>query len=156
MVVETRNPQQLHTFLLREGVWEAEGRGLSGTDHAEARITGRTEIRHPLSDRITNEGWMRVHTTPVFEIWQRYEFAPSGRPDTWTFVSKNDRVGELTGEILFWGSHLILHYASAKGRFRGSELLTRVHDGHYTSIGEFIADGRAEMVWSVDLRRVGG
>jgi hypothetical protein len=32
--------------------------------------------------------------------------------------------------------------------------MTRVSEGEYTSIGKFIADGRAETVWSVRLRRV--
>lgn len=154
MAVHTEHPHDQHTFLLREGVWEAEGTGYVAADAVEARITGRTEVRHPAPDRITNEGWMKVHTPTVFEIWQRYEFRPDARPRTWTFVSHNDRVGELTGEVLFWGPHALIHYASAKGRFRGSELMTRVNDEEYTSIGKFVADGRAETVWSVRLRRV--
>jgi hypothetical protein len=32
--------------------------------------------------------------------------------------------------------------------------MTRVSADEYTSIGKFIADGRAETVWSVHLRRV--
>ena len=153
-VVQTGKPHEQHTFLLREGVWEAEGTGYVAADAAEARITGRTEVRHPGPDRITNEGWMKVHTPTEFEIWQRYEFRPGTRPHTWTFVSHNDRVGELTGEVLFWGPYALIHYASAKGRFRGSEMLTRVNDEEYTSVGKFIADGRAETVWAVRLRRV--
>lgn len=154
MAVHTEHPHDQHTFLLREGVWEAEGTGYVAADAVEARITGRTEVRHPAPDRITNEGWMKVHTPKVFEIWQRYEFRPDTRPRTWTFVSHNDRVGELTGEVVFWGPYAMIHYATAKGRFRGSELMTRVHDGEYTSVGKFVADGRAETVWSVRLRRV--
>ena len=154
MPVRTQHPQEQHTFLLREGTWEAEGRGLLGVEATEARITGRTVVRHPEPDRITNEGWMRVHSSPAFEVWQRYEFSPTDRQGTWTFVSRNDRVGELRGEVLFWGPHALLHYASAKGRFRGSECMTRVSDEHYTSVGEFIADGRAETVWSVELKLV--
>lgn len=154
MAVHTEHPQGQHTFLLREGVWEAEGTGYVAADGAEARISGRTEVRHPAGDRITNEGWMKVHTPTTFEIWQRYEFRPGTRPNTWSFVSHNDRVGELTGEVLFWGPHAFIHYASAKGRFRGSELLTRVNDVEYTSVGKFVADGRAETVWTVRLKRV--
>ena len=153
-MIQTGNPKDEHTFLLREGVWEAAGTGYMAADAVEAPITGRTEVRHPAADRITNEGWMKVHTRKEFELWQRYEFRRDARPNTWTFVSHNDRVGELTGEVLFWGPHAIIHYASAKGRFRGSELLTRVSDEEYTSVGKFIADGRAETVWSVRLRRV--
>lgn len=153
-MIQTGNPKDEHTFLLREGVWEAAGTGYVAADAVEARITGRTEVRHPAADRITNEGWMKVHTRKEFELWQRYEFRRDARPNTWTFVSHNDRVGELTGEVLFWGPHAIIHYASAKGRFRGSELLTRMSDEEYTSVGKFIADGRAETVWSVRLRRV--
>jgi hypothetical protein len=153
MVVRIEQPQVQHTFLLREGIWEADGQGWMAAEGTEARITGRTEIRHPDPDHIVNEGWMRVHTAPLFEVWQRYEFRPGLRHNTWSFVSKNDRVGELTGEVVFWGPHAILHYASAKGRFRGSELITRVNDDEYTSIGKFIADGRAELLWSVRLKR---
>ena len=156
MVVHTQHPQEQHSFLLREGVWDAEGRAYVAAEGIETRISGRTTVRHPSPERITNEGWMRVHTTPLaFEVWQRYEFRPSDRPNTWNFVSQNDRVGELTGEVVFWGPHAILHYASAKGRFRGSELMTRVSETEYTSLGKFIADGRAETVWSVRLVRVG-
>jgi hypothetical protein len=155
MVVHTEHPQGQHSFLLQEGVWEAEGRGYVAAEGTETRITGRTTVRHPAPDRITNEGWMRIHTLPLaFEVWQRYEFRPSDRPNTWNFVSQNDRVGELTGEVVFWGPHAILHYASAKGRFRGAELMTRVNDTEYTSLGKFVADGRAETVWSVRLVRV--
>ncbi len=154
MTVHTQNPQDQHTFLLREGVWEAEGTGYVAADAAEARISGRTEVRHPGPDRITNEGWMKVHTKTVFEIWQRYEFRPGSRPNTWTFVSHNDRVGDMTGEVLFWGPYALIHCASAKGRFRGSETLTRVSDSEYSSVGKFVADGRAETIWAVRLRRV--
>ena len=154
MTVHTEHPHDQHSFLLREGVWEAEGTGYVAADGVEARITGRTEVRHPSADRITNEGWMKVHTRTEFEIWQRYEFRPGTRPHTWSFVSSNDRVGEMTGEVLFWGPYALMHSASAKGRFRGSEMLTRISDTEYTSVGKFIADGRAETVWSVRLRRV--
>lgn len=151
MILHTEHP---HSFLLREGVWDAEGRGYVPSDGKEARITGRTTVRHPSPERITNEGWMRVHTAPIaFEVWQRYEFRPSDRPHTWTFVSQNDRVGELTGEVVFWGPHAILHYASAKGRFRGSEWMTRISENEYTSTGKFVADGKVETVWSVRLTR---
>jgi hypothetical protein len=155
MVVSTQQPQGQHTFLLKEGVWEAEGRGYVAAEGRDARISGRTTIRHPSPDVITSEGFMRLHTAPVaFEVAQRFDFHPSERPNTWTFVSHNDRVGELTGEVVFWGEYALIHYASAKGRFRGSELMTRVTDTEYTSIGKFIADGRAETVWSVRLVRV--
>jgi len=155
MVVHTEHPQEQHSFLLREGTWEADGRGYVAAEGKDAAITGRTTVRHPSSERITTEGWMRIATMPLpFEVWQRYEFRPSDRPNTWNFVSQNDRVGEMTGEVVFWGPYAIMHYTSAKGRFRGSELMTRVSADEYTSIGKFIADGRAETVWSVHLRRV--
>lgn len=155
MVLHTEHPQGQHSFLLKEGVWEAEGQGYVATEGRDARITGRTTVRHPSPERITSEGFMRLHTAPVaFEVWQRFDFRPSDRPNTWAFVSQNDRVGELTGEVVFWGNHAIIHYASAKGRFKGSELMTRVNENEYTSIGKFIADGRAETVWSVRLVRV--
>ena len=155
MAVSTPQPQVEHTFLLREGVWEAEGQGYVSAEGRESRITGRTTIRHPSPDVITSEGFMRLHTAPIaFEVAQRFDFRPSDRPNTWSFVSHNDRVGDMTGEVVFWGDHALIHYASAKGRFRGSELMTRVHDREYTSIGKFIVDGRAETVWSVRLVRV--
>jgi hypothetical protein len=155
MVVSTEQPQGQHSFLLKEGVWEAEGRGYVTAEGKDARISGRTTIRHPSPDHITTEGFMRLHTAPIaFEVWQNFDFRPSDRPNAWTFVSHNDRVGELTGEVVFWGDYALIHYASAKARFRGSELMTRVNDGEYTSIGKFIVDGRAETVWSVRLVRV--
>jgi hypothetical protein len=155
MVLHTEHPQDQHSFLLKEGVWEAEGQGYVAAEGRDARITGRTTVRHPSPERITSEGFMRLHTAPVaFEVWQRFDFHPSDRPHTWAFVSQNDRVGELTGEVVFWGQHAIIHYASAKGRFKGSELMTRVNENEYTSIGKFVADGRAETVWSVRLVRV--
>ena len=155
MVMHTDQPKDQHSFLLEEGIWEAEGRGYIPADGREAKISGRTTVRHPATDRITNEGWMRVHVAPIaFEVWQRFEFRPSDRPHIWNFVSQNDRVGELTGEVVFWGAHAILHYASAKGRFRGAEWMTRLDKDEYSSTGKFIADGKAETVWSVRLKRV--
>ena len=153
MAVQTQHPHDQHTYLLAEGTWEAEGTGLLPATGTEAKIIGRTQIRHD-GERITNEGWMRVQTLPAFEVQQRYEFRPARRANTWSFVSNNDRVGEMTGEVVFWGPHAMLHYSTAKGRFRGSELMTRVSDTEYTAIGKFTADGRAEIVWSVKLRRV--
>jgi hypothetical protein len=155
MAVHTEQPSDQHTFLLAEGTWEAEGTGLLPATGTEAKIIGRTEVRHHDGDRITNEGWMRVQMLPPFEVQQRYDFKPARRAKTWSFVSNNDRVGEMTGEVVFWGPHALLHYSTAKGRFRGSELMTRVNDSEYTAIGKFMADGRAEIVWSVTLRRVG-
>ncbi len=153
MAVHTERPQDQHTFLLEEGIWEAEGTGLLPATGTEARIAGRTEVRHD-GGKITNEGWMRVQTIPAFEVQQRYEFKPARRANTWSFISNNDRVGEMTGEIVFWGPHALLHYSTAKGRFRGSELMTRVSESEYTAMGKFTADGRAEIVWSVRLTRV--
>jgi hypothetical protein len=79
MAVHTEQPSDQHTFLLAEGTWEAEGTGLLPATGTEAKIIGRTEVRHHDGDRITNEGWMRVQMLPPFEVQQRYDFKPARR-----------------------------------------------------------------------------
>jgi hypothetical protein len=53
-------------------------------------------------------------------------------------------------------TYIMLHYGSSKGRFRGWELLLRRTPEHYTAIGQFVADGRTQTVWEVELRRKAG
>ena len=99
---------------------------------------------------------MIIHASIPFEVEQHYEVKSTSTPERYTFVSRNDRIGELSGEIWLLPAYILLHYASSKGRFRGSELLIRRTPNHYTAIGQFVADGGAQTVWEVQLKKVGG
>jgi hypothetical protein len=143
-----------HTFLVAAGDWEARGTGRVGADGREAQITGFTRVR-PAGDGLFRvESTMIVHAHFPFEVKQTYEIRETSTPNRFQFVSHNDRVGEMVGEIWLLPNYIVLHSASAKGRFRGSEVLLRRTPEHYTAIGQFLADRRAQSVWEVQLRRV--
>ena len=142
-----------HTFLIADGTWEAHGTGWVGDDAREARITGNTEIRVLGPGALVVESLMTVHADVPFEVRQHYEVRGTAVPERYRFVSRNDRLGELRGEISLLPEHIMLHYASAKGRFRGSEVLIRRAVDHYTAIGQFIADNHTQTMWEVELRR---
>lgn len=142
-----------HTFLVSDGNWEAVGVGWVGDEAREARITGHTEVRSLGAGATVVESTMTVHADVPFEVHQHYEVRRAAVPERLRFVSRNDRLGELKGEINLFQDYILLHYASAKGRFRGSECLLRRSPDHYTAIGQFIADGRTQTMWEVELRR---
>jgi hypothetical protein len=141
-----------HTFLVSDGAWVALGTGWVGDDAREARITGHTEIR-VLGGGVAVESTMAVHTDVPFDVHQHYEVHGTSVPERFRFVSRNDRLGELKGEIHLLPDYIVLHYASAKGRFRGFEMLIRRAPDHYTAVGQFIADGHTQMAWEVELKR---
>jgi hypothetical protein len=142
-----------HTFLVADGIWEAHGTGWVGDDAREARISGRTEIRGLGAGAIVVESSMIVHADVPFEVRQHYDVRGTAVPERYRFVSRNDRLGELKGEISLMPDHIMLHYASAKGRFRGSEVLIRRGPDHYTAVGQFIADNHTQTMWEVELKR---
>lgn len=142
-----------HTFLVADGEWEARGKGLVGPDAREAEISGRTSIQNRGGGLITAESLMTVHGDLPFAVRQVYEVRRTILPERLTFVSRNDRIGELEGEIWLLPEYVLMHYASAKGRFRGSEMLIRRSPDHYTAVGHFVADHRAQTVWEVELTR---
>ena len=142
-----------HTFLVADGEWEARGKGLVGPDAREAEISGRTSILSRGGGLITAESLMTVHTDIPFDVRQIYEVRRTILPERLTFVSRNDRIGELEGEIWLLPEYVMMHYASAKGRFRGSEMLIRRSPDRYTAVGHFVADHRAQTVWQVELTR---
>ncbi len=143
-----------HTFLVAGGDWEARGAGRVGAEAQEARITGYTQVRPAGHGLFHVRSTMIVHTHIPFEVKQTYEIRDTGDGERYQFVSQNDRVGEMVGEIWLLPSYILLHSASVKGRFRGSEILLRRTPEHYTAIGQFIADRRAQSVWEVELRRL--
>ena len=142
-----------HTFLVADGQWEARGRGLVGPDAREAEISGRTSVRTRGGGLITVESVMTVHADIPFDVRQVYEVRRTILPERLTFVQRNDRIGELEGEIWLLPDYVVLHYASPKGRFRGSEMLIRRSPDRYTAVGHFVADTRAQTVWEVELTR---
>jgi hypothetical protein len=143
-----------HTFLVAAGDWEARGSGRVGADGREARITGFTQVRPDGAGNFRVQSTMIVHAQFTFEVKQTYEIHETSTQNRFHFVSHNDRVGEMTGEIWLLPNYIVLHSASTKGRFRGSEVLFRRTTEHYTAIGQFLADRRAQSVWEVQLRRV--
>jgi hypothetical protein len=145
-----------HTFLVSDGVWEAEGTGWVGDDAREAAISGRTEVRGLGGGLTVADSLMTVHAEVPFEVHQQYDVRATPNPDRYVFVSRNDRVGELSGEVSLMPDYIVLHYASAKGRWRGAEMLIRRSPDHYTAVGQFVADRRTQTIWQVELRRVAG
>lgn len=143
-----------HTFWVAAGDWEAAGTGRVGPDGRVATITGFTQVRPAGSGRFRVQSTMIVHAQFPFEVKQTYDIRDTGNGERYHFVSQNDRVGEMEGEIWLLPNYILLHSASVKGRFRGSEILWRRTPEHYTAIGQFIADRRAQSVWEVQLRRV--
>jgi len=153
MATDIEMPTQ-HTFLVAAGDWEARGTGRVGADGREAGISGFTQVQPEGSGLFHVQSTMIVHTIIPFEVKQTYEIRETSTPHRFQFVSHNDRVGEMAGEIWLLPNYIVLHSASIKGRFRGSEVLLRRTSEHYTAIGQFLADRRAQSVWEVQLRRI--
>jgi len=142
-----------HTFMVADGKWDARGIGRVGPEGREARISGHTEVRNRGDGLVTASSSMIVHADFPFEVRQEYEIRSTSTPERFTFVSRNDRIGELSGEIWLMSTYITLHYGSSKGRFRGWEILLRRTPEHYTAIGQFVADSRTQTIWEVELRR---
>jgi hypothetical protein len=145
-----------HTFLVVDGAWDARGTGWVGDDARAAEITGHTEFRNVGGGLIVVESIMTVHAEPLFEVRQHYDVRSTRIPERYAFVLRTDRVGELKGDVCLLRDYMVLHYASPKGRFRGSEILIRRDLDHYTAVGQFTADARTQIVWEVELRRTSG
>ena len=148
------DPTTQHTFLVVDGRWQARGTGVVGPMGMGGTITGNTVVTNRGGGLVTAESLMVVHASLSFEVHQQYEVRRTSNPDRYQFLTRSDRIGELQGELWLLPSYIMLHYASAKGRFRGSEVLIRRTPEHYTAIGQFIADSKAQTVWEVELHRV--
>ena len=143
-----------HTFLLREGEWDAGG--TYWTDQgAEFAVEGHTSITHGRKHWV-NDGVLRLLLNEPVEFQNRYEIQPFERGKDWTtWVARNPALGTLRGMFMVVGDCILSSYTSEDGRHSGTESLVKVDDHMYRSWGCAFSDGSKLSSWSVELRRTG-
>jgi hypothetical protein len=140
-----------HSFLLKEGLWRAEGDFLDGMGKRTA-VQGEAQIRH-YPDRWVYEGALRAATSPPTEHRTVYEIqpmAPGNFATSWT--SKSAAFGTLHGRFIVVGDAILSAYESATGRYRGQDTILRRDERHYSARGTLLDGGKILSAWSFELR----
>jgi hypothetical protein len=139
-----------HTFLLREGLWRAEGELLDGTG-ARTGVEGEARIRH-YPDRWIYEGILRTRASQPVEHRSVYEIqplAPGNFVTSWT--SKSGSLGTLHGRFLVVGDAILSAYESATGRYRGQDTIMRRGERRYGARGALFDGAKLLSAWAVEL-----
>lgn len=139
-----------HTFLLREGLWQAEGEFLDATGKAIA-VAGEAQIKH-YPDKWIYEGAMRTTASPPVEHRTVYEiqpFAPGNFATPWT--SKSASFGTLHGRFILAGDVILSAYESATGRYRGQDSIIRRDDKRYSARGALFDGPKLLSAWTIEL-----
>jgi hypothetical protein len=141
-----------HSFLLREGSWEAKGEYRDRND-IMLPFDGRTEILHT-ADLWLNRGNLRVGGDPVHQFGITREVVPlaDGAEHT-TWVSHNPHLGILRGNLAVTPDYILSLFTSADGHYCGTEYLFRIDDGVYRCRGILFAAKERFSSWSAELRR---
>ncbi len=140
-----------HTFLLREGVWRAEGEHIDALAKHTA-IEGEAEIRH-YPDKWVSTSVMRtlaakpVESRSVYEI---HPLVPGNISTPWS--SQSAALGSLNGRFLLLGDTILSTWESATGRFRGSEFMLMRKPAHYSARGALYEGGKLMSAWVVELK----
>jgi hypothetical protein len=140
-----------HTFLLKEGLWRAEGFFFDGIGTRIA-VAGEAHIRH-YPDRWVYEGALRTATSQPVEHRTTYEIVPvppGNFATTWT--SKSASLGTLHGRFVLLADAILSSYESATGRYRGQDTILRRDDRYYSARGMLLDGGKILSAWSMELR----
>jgi hypothetical protein len=146
----------VHTFLFREGLWEAEGEYY---DEAMNRslLRGETRITHG-PDAWLNEGRMTIEMngkTVAFE--NRYRIVPFGEGSDFTsWESSNPSLGTLRGHFILIGNAILSSCKSVDARYSGTEFLLQEAAGRYLNRGALFSSSGKISSWSLTLNRTDG
>ena len=139
-----------HSFLVKEGLWRAEGEFLDGAGKATA-VAGEAHIRH-YPDKWVYEGTLRTLTTQPVEQRTVYEIqplAPGNYATPWT--SKSASFGTLHGRFILLGDAILSAYESATGRYRGQDTLLRRDEKRYSARGAMLDGPKILSAWRIEL-----
>jgi len=139
-----------HTFLLKEGVWRAQGEYVDALGR-RTEVGGEAEIRH-YPDKWISASVMRTVAPRPQEsrsVYEVHPLAPGNLSTPWR--SQSASFGELNGRFLFLADAILSTWESATGRFRGSETLIRRDPGRYSARGALWDNGKLLSAWAVEL-----
>ena len=144
-----------HTFLLKSGVWRAEGETVDPLGK-RTPVEGEAEIRH-YPDKWLSASVMRTVAPRPLEFRSVYEihpFVPGNLATPWT--SQSASIGSVSGRFLLLGDTILSTWESATGRFRGSEAMAMRGPRHYSARGALYDGGKLLSAWIVELTQAGG
>jgi hypothetical protein len=140
-----------HTFLLRPGLWRAEGEFVDALG-VRTGVEGTAELRH-YPEKWIYEGTLRTLSAPPQEtrtVYQIHPLAPGTIATPWS--SSSATFGTLHGRFLFLADAILSTYASATGRYRGQDTLLRREARHYSARGALFDGAKLLSAWSFELR----
>ncbi len=141
---------QEHSFLLREGLWRAEGEFIDGAGTSSA-VEGEAHIRH-YPEKWIYEGVLRTRGAKPAEHRTRYEiqpFPPGNFATGWT--SSSASIGTLHGRFLIVGDAILSVFESATGRYRGQDTLLRRDERRYSARGALFDGPKLLSAWAIEL-----
>lgn len=140
-----------HTFLLRPGLWRAEGEFVDVLGHLTG-VEGTAEVRH-YPDRWIYEGLLRT-LTPVTQenhtLYEIHPLVPGAIATPWT--ANSPTLGTLRGRFLILTDAIVSSYESATARYRGQDTLLQRDERRYSARGALFDGGKLLSAWSVELR----
>lgn len=140
-----------HCFLLKEGVWRAEGAYFDSLGK-RTEVEGEAEIRH-YPERWVSASVMRTKTPKPAESRSVYEIHPLARGNLTTpWTSQSATLGSLNGRFIVLDDAILSTWESATARFRGSETMLLRSDGRYSARGTLFDGGKLMSAWLVELR----
>jgi hypothetical protein len=134
-----------HTYLLREGRWEALGTLIDTAGNANVAV-GWFVVMHQ-SDKWTIEAQMN-------EFHNTYEVIPrkaDAAAIPWTSV--NPPIGNLKGWFALFEDTILSSFLSDDGRYSGSEAMRMVDADTYDVRGALYLDNGHVSSWSTVLKR---
>ncbi len=139
-----------HTFLLRPGLWRAEGEFFDALGNLTG-VEGSAEVRH-YPDQWIYEGVLRTLSPTPQEtrtLYQIQPLAPGALATHWR--SSSATLGTLHGRFLILGDAILSNYESATGRYRGQDTLFARDVRRYSARGALFDGARLLSAWSVEL-----
>ncbi len=143
-------PDHQHTFLFREGLWQAQGRYYDPSG-AALPCEGEARIKHD-QGVWRNNGLMRILTEQPIEFENNYEivpFADDGEITTWR--SMNPALDNLRGRYIIVFDSIISPWESENGEYWGSEFLVQSSDKIYHNRGFACRGSEKLSSWAVEL-----
>jgi hypothetical protein len=139
-----------HTFLLAEGVWQAEGEYRDARGRAQ-KARGESRVVHQ-ENAWANQGFMLLDDGT--RIRTSYRIEPFGPETVTEWVSENPDLGAMQGTFTLVGPSILCLCSSPNGAYRGVECLHRKDAGTYRARGTLFRDETPLSTWDLTLKRV--
>ena len=135
-----------HTFLLREGRWEAAGTMVDTVGNPDV-AAGWSVIRHDAS------GWHIEGR--LNQVETRYDVLPIPHAETATsWLCENSAMGTLFGAFAFFDDLILSTFRSEDDRYLGCESMRMIDEDTYECRGALFLDRGHVSSWSMLLKRV--